>query len=50
MEGLQFIRPNAPVNYLVADRVDDILPMLIAAASAVPEAEKEMAASTIERL
>jgi uncharacterized protein (TIGR00730 family) len=50
MESLQFIRPGLPVNYLVAERVDDILPMLIAAASAVPEAEKDMAASTIERM
>ena len=28
MEELQFIRAGLDVNYLVADRVEDILPML----------------------
>ena len=31
MEELQFIRPGLAVNYLVAERVEDILPMLMKA-------------------
>jgi len=42
MERLEFIRNNMSVNLLVADRVEDVLPRLIAAARAVSEAEKEM--------
>jgi uncharacterized protein (TIGR00730 family) len=43
MQDLKFIRPAYPVNYLVAERVDDILPMLAEAASAVAESEGDMA-------
>jgi uncharacterized protein (TIGR00730 family) len=50
MEELKFIRPGLTVNYLVADRVDDILPMLAEAARAVPEAEKEMQAAAVGRM
>jgi uncharacterized protein (TIGR00730 family) len=42
MEELQFIRPGLPVNYLVAERVEDILPMLMEAVQSVAESEKEM--------
>jgi hypothetical protein len=50
MEQLEFIRPGLSVNLLVADRVDDVLPKLIAAALAVSEAEKAMAPVIAERL
>ena len=40
-EELHFIRPGLAVNYLVADRVEDILPMLIEAAQSVTESEKD---------
>lgn len=42
MEAMRFIRPGLAVRYLVADRVEDILPRLLAAARATPEAAKEM--------
>ena len=42
MEELQFIRTGLAVNYLVADRVEDILPMLTEAVQSVSEGEKEM--------
>ncbi len=42
MEKLDFIRANLPINLLVADRVEEILPKLFEAARLVPEAEKQM--------
>jgi uncharacterized protein (TIGR00730 family) len=42
MEELQFIRPGLAVSYLVAERVEDILPMLIEAVSNVAEQDKAM--------
>jgi uncharacterized protein (TIGR00730 family) len=42
MEELQFIRPGLAVNYLVAERVEDILPKLIDAAESIAESEKAM--------
>ena len=42
MEELQFIRPGLAVNYLEAERVEDILPMLMEAVQGVTESEKEM--------
>ena len=50
MENLAFIRPGLSVKYLVTERVEDILPRLTEAASAVSEAEKEMAPAVAERL
>jgi uncharacterized protein (TIGR00730 family) len=50
MEDLEFIRRGMTVKYLVADRVEEILPRLIEAARAVSEAEKEMAPAVAERL
>src|SRR5437868_9355793 len=40
MRSAQFIRPNLEVNILKAERVEDILPRLNAAAAHVPEAAK----------
>ncbi len=50
MAELKFIRPGLTVNYLVADQVEDILPMLVEAAHAIPEAEKEMQAAAVGRM
>ena len=50
MEEVAFIRPGLSVKYLVTDRVDDILPQLVAAARAVSEAEKEMTPVAAERM
>jgi uncharacterized protein (TIGR00730 family) len=40
MEELQFIRPGLAVDYLVAERVNDILPMLTTAMERVAEQDK----------
>jgi uncharacterized protein (TIGR00730 family) len=50
MESLAFIRPGLSVKYLVADRVEEILPKLVEAARAVSDAEKEMVPALVERL
>ena len=50
MEALEFIRPGLTVKYLTADRVEDILPKLFAAARATPEAEKEMKTAEAEQM
>ena len=50
MRELHFIRSGLEVNPLVAERVEDILPMLTDAARGVSEAEKAMAPAAIERL
>ena len=50
MEKLDFIRANLPVKLLVADRVEEILPKLFAAARSVAEADKEMARIPAERM
>ncbi|HEY1364903.1 MAG TPA: TIGR00730 family Rossman fold protein [Xanthobacteraceae bacterium] len=50
MEKLEFIRPGLPISLLVAERVDDILPKLTAAARAVLEAEKAMAPAIADRM
>jgi uncharacterized protein (TIGR00730 family) len=42
MEELQFIRPGLAVNYLEAERVEDILPMLMKATQSVDESDKAM--------
>jgi uncharacterized protein (TIGR00730 family) len=49
MRERAFLPASLPVDFLVADRVEDILPMLKQAASGVTEAEKAMAIPT-ERL
>ena len=50
MEKLDFIRANLPVTLLVAERVEEILPRLVAAACSVAEADKEMARIPAERM
>jgi uncharacterized protein (TIGR00730 family) len=50
MEKLAFIRPGLSVNYLVTDRVEEILPQLLEAAGAVSEAENEMTPVAAERM
>jgi hypothetical protein len=42
MRQIEFIRPGLSVELLIADKVEDIVPKLTAAARAVSEAEKEM--------
>jgi uncharacterized protein (TIGR00730 family) len=49
MSGLGFIHSAYALNYLVADRVEDILPMLRAAAAEVP-AEEAAAREIVERM
>ena len=50
MQKLQFIRDGLNVNLLVADRIDDVLPKLRAAARALPEPDAEMQAAAVERM
>jgi len=50
MERLQFIRNNMSVNLLVAERVEEVLPKISAAARAVSEAEKQMTPVAAERM
>ena len=49
MEAMQFIRTGLTVKYMVADRVEDILPKLEAAALTVSRAVKEGAPETLEK-
>jgi uncharacterized protein (TIGR00730 family) len=50
MRRLEFIRAGLCVDLLVAERVDEILPKLLAAARVVSELEKEMAPIAAERM
>jgi len=50
MEELHFIRSGLSVDYLVADRVEDILPMLRQAAGAMPESDTAMKAADVEQM
>jgi hypothetical protein len=50
MRALQFIRADLSFDLLVADKVEDILPMLQKAADAVPAEAKEMTQVAAERL
>ncbi|MEW6452766.1 MAG: TIGR00730 family Rossman fold protein [Pseudomonadota bacterium] len=50
MGAREFIRPGLSVNYLVADKVEDILPMLQDAAHGLTEAEKQMKTAEVEKL
>lgn len=50
MRALEFIRADLGFELLVASKVDDILPMLAAAAAAVPETAKRMTAAEADRL
>mgnify|MGYP001044720041 FL=1 len=50
MRATAFIRPTLSVDILKAERVEDILPRLRAAAAQVPEAEKQLTPSVARRL
>ena len=50
MRALEFIRQGLPIDPLVADRVEDILPTLQAAVAGLPEEQKREAAPIIERM
>ena len=50
MRATEFIRPSLPLEVLKADRVEDILPRLRAAAARAPEGTKEMAPKLAQRL
>jgi uncharacterized protein (TIGR00730 family) len=50
MRATQFIRPSLPIDILKADRVDDILPRLRAAAARTPEGREELATEVARRL
>ena len=50
MQKLEFIRAGLPIDLLVADRIEDILPKLFEAARAVSESEKDMAPVVADRL
>jgi uncharacterized protein (TIGR00730 family) len=50
MEEQNFIRPGLDVSYLVADRIEDVLPKLIEAAARTAEPQKAMAPDVAGRL
>jgi uncharacterized protein (TIGR00730 family) len=50
MRATEFIRPTLPLEILKADRVEDILPRLRAAAARAPEGAKELAPEVARRL
>jgi uncharacterized protein (TIGR00730 family) len=50
MEELNFIRPGLAVDHLVADRIEDVLPMLKEAAARIPESQKAMAPDIAGRM
>jgi uncharacterized protein (TIGR00730 family) len=50
MRVTEFIRPTLPIDILKADRVDDILPRLRAAAALAPAGTKELAPEVARRL
>jgi predicted Rossmann-fold nucleotide-binding protein len=50
MEELDFIRPTLRVEYLVADRIEDVVPMLMEAAAQIAEAQKTMAPEVAGRM
>jgi uncharacterized protein (TIGR00730 family) len=50
MRATEFIRATLPLDVLTADRVEDILPRLRAAAARAPEGAKEMVPEVARRL
>lgn len=50
MRSTAFIRPTLSVDVLMAERVEDILPKLRAAAAHVPEADKQLTPGLARRL
>ena len=50
MKELQFIREGLAFDLLVAERIEDVLPMLLKAARDIPEPAKQMAPLAAERM
>jgi len=50
MKALDFIRKDLDFDLLIADRVEDILPMLQKATAAIPESAKKLAAEAADKL
>jgi uncharacterized protein (TIGR00730 family) len=50
MEKLQFIRAGLTINLLVADRIEDVLPKLQAAAREAADPDAEMQTAAVERM
>jgi len=50
MEKLQFIRAGLNIDLLVAERIEDVLPKLLAAARQLSEPDTEMQAAAVERM
>ncbi len=50
MRATQFIRPSLAINILKAERVEDILPRLRAAAVRAPEGTEGLAVEVVRRL
>jgi uncharacterized protein (TIGR00730 family) len=50
MEKLQFIRAGLNINLLVAERIEDVLPKLLAAARDLSEPDTEMKTVAVERM
>jgi uncharacterized protein (TIGR00730 family) len=50
MRETQFIRPSMDIDILKAERVEDIVPRLRAAAASAPEGSKEMAPELARKL
>ena len=50
MEKLQFIRAGLDINLLVAERIDDVLPKLLAAARQLSEPDTEMNVAAVEQM
>jgi uncharacterized protein (TIGR00730 family) len=50
MEKLQFIRAGLNINLLVAERIEDVLPKLLAAARELSEPDTEMNAAAVEQM
>jgi uncharacterized protein (TIGR00730 family) len=50
MRAMQFIRPTLSIDILKAERVEDILPRLRAAASRAPEGTRELAPEVARKL
>jgi len=50
MRRMEFIRLEMGVTLLVADRIEDVLPMLRAAATSVSESEKQGRPETVEKM
>ena len=50
MEEQNFIRPGLSIDYLIADRIEDVLPMLQHAAAQIAEPQKAMAPDVAGRM